>query len=263
MLSSLEDQVESKVQIAIEGVLKNQMEVATRDTKSHLQKHFRHLMEGYVNGALADVQTTEITAAETTAIKSTTTLMRATEARLQTILKAKLAEIAHDAAFGSSGKANEASNVVDVMREHVGAAVVATLERNFGHLEQQMQITIKNVLENHLTNALLMAETTADECAQRRATSTEIKIRQLEDRVSSLVIATPDAKAVTDINAVQKQPAAMLVDGDSTAVVQAASAPTDSVPADVPASSPPKYDGHQAKAYGQTAVNAAGFGGGR
>lgn len=133
------------------------------------------------------------------------------------------------------------------MRERVGAAVVATVKKNFGHLERQMQITMKNALENHLTRALLMAETTADKCAQRRTNSTDMKVRQLEDRASSMLIPAPGATPSADVKMASVASDAMLIDGVSTAVVQAPSAADDLDPA-VILTSPSLADGvHETK----------------
>lgn len=82
MFSGLEDEVESKVKVAIGDVLKRQMEVATNDTNSRLQKHFHHLLEVYVKVGLAGQQATAVNSAEATEIESRECLMHATDARL-------------------------------------------------------------------------------------------------------------------------------------------------------------------------------------
>lgn len=191
-LSTLGNQLQQRVQGAVDIAIKDQVDTVASGTKTQLKARFRHLIKGYVKGAIEDARDSAVSAAEAAAAKSTEAVVTSIEARLQNTVAQKLTQIHSETkhlVLQSADNTAENTNALALLREQIGWVIAEGVSSNFGHLEQQLQVKVKCELEACLDTALLSMQSAADVGAQRHVNESETKMRQLiEERLAALTL---------------------------------------------------------------------------
>lgn len=135
ILSALEHQLEEKVLVAVEVVLKVKFGVIIPTTNSQLKEHFCHILERYTKILLEAASATLVLTPETTVAKPTETLVSVTEPRVQTFHVIKLAEIQHKTdhiLLNIADGQDEAALSFSLMRSEVETVITTAVMTNFG-----------------------------------------------------------------------------------------------------------------------------------